>query len=122
MCITPKGAIMIKKRILLSLLTLTMGSTLILANAVYATGNPAESHDETSPLRRVQDMQYGDTHISFNTSSYNIANAGEGCSECQKQRDVVQLDNKHVKDVHHYRHHKKHHHKHIQREHLKHEK
>lgn len=95
---------MIKKNILLPVLALTFSTSLVFGNVVYATGNPAESHDETSPLRRVQEMEYG-------TVSYNTADTGyRPCSECQKQQEMVHVDKQHVnKDGHG---HKQHHHKH----------
>ncbi len=97
---------MLKKKILLTLLSLTFGSALVAGNVVYATGNPAESHDETSPLRRVQEMEY--SNISF----LNVAHATE-CSECHKQVNMVDKDvktHKHhgVKHVHHHKHHHRH--------------
>lgn len=99
---------MFKKKLLLSLLSLTLGASLIAGNVVYASGNPAESHDSTSPTRRVQDMEYSDSN---NTISFYSADAGTGhssCSECQKQV-YVQEQNKHQVShkVHHT--HKGHH-------------
>lgn len=114
-----KGDIMFKKKLLLSLLSLTLGASLIAGNVVYASGNPAESHDSTSPLRRVQDMEYSSD--TTNTISFYSADASQGsghstCSECQKQVHVQEHTKHPVSHkVHHT--HKGHHAKHQNKSH-----
>lgn len=95
---------LLQKRILLSLLTLSFGTALIASNMVYATGNPAESHDSTSPTRRVEDMNY--RYLSYNDTA---------CSECHKKVEYV--NKVHNNDGHHYRHHGHHHNGHHHKHH-----
>jgi hypothetical protein len=91
-----------QKKILLSLGTMVFGSTLAMSNMVYA-GNPAESHDSTSPTRRVEDMNY--TNLSYNTMAAQTGDV-KTCNECHKQVDVDQVQHK---GGHHYRKHHGHH-------------
>jgi hypothetical protein len=108
---TYKGKVMVvQKRILSYLITFTFAASLVASNLVYATGNPAETHDSTSPTRRVEDMNYSYLNLNFNKT--NIAHT-ETCQSCQKNVDeVVVHEKKVVKDGHHYRKHHRHEHKH----------